>query len=761
MNLRHLTIFLLLLAFCNVSIHAAEKKNVLIINSYHKGLKWTDDIVNGFSKGLNELPEEKEIFIEYLDSKRNFDPAYFQSFFELFQVKYAHKKLDLIMVSDDFALDFMLQYRDRLFNNVPVVFCGINNPHTYPQGYSGIIENIDYMDNVDLIKKNHPDYSKIYVIVDETKTGNIIFDRAYRAFLMCNSNCNFEFLRDYTFEGLNKKVASLDENAVILLTAFTKDRNNNYCSYNDIVVSITNNAKVPVYGIWDFYLNMGIVGGKMNAGLDQGYQASLIAKKVLTGTDINHIDVQISKPKYRFDYRQMKKFGLRKSQVPKDSEIINTTFSFIQLHKKEALFFGLILVLLVITILVLWGNIIYRKRKTQIERRYLKKIEIKNEELQLAKEKVEESNRLKAAFLANISHEFRTPMNGVIGFSKILIDNNQWSSEQDLKYLNIIHKSGYLLLDLLNDIIDLSKIEANNLQINYAECNLNKMLNELYSLFESELDNLEKDIKLELVKDVDDENFRVYSDENRIRQVLYNLLNNALKFTTKGTVKFGYYIELPNIVFYVSDTGIGLDENEKKIIFERFRQVDEYATRKFGGSGIGLSISKGIVENLKGKIWVDSEKNQGSTFYFTTPYQVMSKPAKPKNEAKTADSFQWSGKTILIVEDAPISYELLKKFLKDTEVKILHASNGEEAVDMCISKQEIDLVLMDIQLPIMDGLEATLRIKKFRPELPIIAQTANAMNEDRPNILNAGCNDYISKPINKLELLKKIDLLIR
>jgi CheY-like chemotaxis protein len=317
------------------------------------------------------------------------------------------------------------------------------------------------------------------------------------------------------------------------------------------------------------------------------------------------------------------------------------------------------------------------------------------------------------------------------------------------------------LLDLLNDIIDLSKIEANNLKINYSECNLNKMLNELYSLFESELHNLEKDIELKLVKELDDENFRIYSDENRIRQVLYNLLNNALKFTAKGTVKFGYYIELPNIVFYVSDTGIGLNETEKKIIFERFRQVDEYATRKFGGSGIGLSISKGIVENLKGKIWVDSEKNQGSTFYFTIPYQVMSKPVKPKLEAKTSDSFQWPGKTILIVEDAPISYELLKKFLKDTEVKILHASNGEQAVDMCISKQEIDLVLMDIQLPIMDGLEATLRIKRFRPELPIIAQTANAMNEDRPNILNAGCNDYISKPINKLELLKKIDLLIR
>ena len=757
MNLRHLAIFVFFVVVCNISLHSANKKNILIVNSYHKGLQWTDDIVKGINNGLEELPFEKELYIEYLDSKRHFDKEYFRSYYNLFKEKYINKQFDIIIVSDDFALDFMLEYRDSLFGEIPVAFCGINNPHTYPEGYSGIIENIDYLDNIELIKKLHPHYSKIYVIVDETKTGSIIYDRAYREFLMCNSNCNYEFLRSYSFEDLNQKVASLDENDVVLLTAFTKDINNKYCSYNDIVHNITKSAKVPVYGIWDFYLNKGIVGGKMNAGIDQGYQVSLIANQVLHGTDINSINIQVSIPKYRFDYKQMRKYGIRKSKLPKGSKVINTTFSFIQLHKKEVIFFSLIFILLIVVILILWGYIIYKKQKAHTERRYLNEIELKNEELLLAKEKAEESNRLKTAFLANISHEIRTPMNGIIGFSKLLIDNDTIENEQDKKYLNIISKSGYLLLDLLNDVIDLSKIEANKFKINYSEFKLNKLLDELYSLFVAEQKILEKEIKIVLEKEVNNEDFKIFSDENRIRQVFYNLLNNALKFTQEGEIKFGYYIELPNIVFYVSDTGIGLEDNEKRIIFERFRQADEFSTRKYGGAGIGLSISKGIVENLKGKIWVDSKKNQGSTFYFTVPYQVMSRPVISKKIDKNEIEYVWSNKTILIVEDAIISFESLKKFLKDTKAKILHATNGEQAVDMCISNNEIDIVLMDIQLPIMDGLEATLRIKKFKPELPIIAQTANAMEQDKPNILNAGCNDYISKPINRIELMKKIN----
>ena len=215
-------------------------------------------------------------------------------------------------------------------------------------------------------------------------------------------------------------------------------------------------------------------------------------------------------------------------------------------------------------------------------------------------------------------------------------------------------------------------------------------------------------------------------------------------------------MEIPNIVFFVKDTGVGLNELEKELIFERFRQVDDKSTRRYGGAGIGLSICKGIVENLNGKIWVDSEKGKGSTFYFTVPFSPVKSDSNKKNELTDYKEYSWPNKSILIVEDSKVSYDLLTKFLKDAKVEFLHAADGEQAVEICKSNDKIDLVLMDIQLPIMDGLEATEHIKKIKPTLPIIAQTANAMDNDEAIILDAGCDDYISKPINRMELLQKI-----
>jgi CheY-like chemotaxis protein len=215
---------------------------------------------------------------------------------------------------------------------------------------------------------------------------------------------------------------------------------------------------------------------------------------------------------------------------------------------------------------------------------------------------------------------------------------------------------------------------------------------------------------------------------------------------------------MPYLVFFVKDTGIGLTDNEQEIIFEKFRQLEDYGTRKFGGSGIGLSLSRGIVENLNGEIWVDSEKDKGSTFYFSIPYQTLDETKKEK-KINTSDTavHEWPNKTILIVEDSMISYQLLTKFLGKSKVDFLHAEDGAKAVEICKTTERIDLILMDVQLPIMNGLDATKAIKTFRPNLPIIAQTANALADDRKNILNAGCNDYIAKPINKTELFEKID----
>jgi len=752
-------LFIAIMFLINSNIIASEKKNILVLNSYHKGLQWTDEIYQGFIDGLAEFKGEKEIYTEYLDSKRFFNnPEYSKLITELYNTKYQNIHFDVILLSDDFALSFLLQYRDSLFGQVPVIFCGINNIHNYPNTYTGILEDIDYVANFNLISTLHPDYSKIYFIVDNTETGNIIYNRAYCMYLPLENDYRYEFVTHYSFNELIDKIKNLDNKAVLFLTAFTKDRNNIYCSYDEIIHNIRKSTDLPVYGAWNFYLDKGIVGGKLINAYEQGYRSALMANKVLNGEDIKKMGIEKSVSQYIFDYNELKSKGIKKKLLPKGSIIINQPMSFLFENKQQFAFFAIIMVLLLTVILILWGYIIFRRKKIREEISYRKKLELNNEELLLIKDKMEEANRLKSAFLANMSHEIRTPMNGIIGFSKLLADSPNIDAGTRQNYLNLINKSGYILLDLINDIIDLSKLESNQLKVCYNNCKIIEVLEELFEFFNSEKNVVKKPhIKITLSEKEKIKDVSIFTDCNRIRQVLYNLLNNALKFTEEGEIKFGCYPKDKDLMFYVQDTGIGLSEHEKEIIFERFRQVDDKTTRRYGGSGLGLTITKGILERLKGKIWVESELGKGSTFYFSIPYIKANNKTNGDEINNEVQKFYWPGKTILIVEDSIISYELLTKFLADTQIGIIHASDGQRAVDICRDIDQIDLILMDIQLPVLDGLEATNIIKSFKKDIPIIAQTANAMDEDRDNIISAGCDDYIAKPINRLELLQKID----
>jgi PAS domain S-box-containing protein len=390
------------------------------------------------------------------------------------------------------------------------------------------------------------------------------------------------------------------------------------------------------------------------------------------------------------------------------------------------------------------------------------------EQLILAKVKAEEADNLKSTFLANMSHEIRTPMNGILGFSDLLMSEETTEKERR-NYIEIIYQSGKQLLNIINDILDISKIEVGQIQINKENCSLNEMLDELSSLLKPTSPN-KKDIKLETHKELPDEESIVITDGFRVRQILTNLINNAIKFTNVGYVEFGYFI-VPGdenaenkdtlIQFYVKDSGIGIPDSKREIIFDRFRQSDESHTRKFGGTGLGLAISKGFVELLGGKIWHESLEKSGSTFYFTIPYQ----PGKPdsllKIEAKLNGEYLWKNKAILIVEDDETSYNYLYRILNKTGLQIIRAISGYEAVNICDKQRHINLVLMDIQLPGMNGYQATQRIKEICPQLPIIAQTAHALQEDKQKSLDAGCNDYISKPIKRELLLSKIDQLIK
>ncbi len=377
------------------------------------------------------------------------------------------------------------------------------------------------------------------------------------------------------------------------------------------------------------------------------------------------------------------------------------------------------------------------------------------EELKHAKEKAEESDRLKSAFLANMSHEIRTPMNGIMGFSQLL-KQKSISEEKKQHFVNIIHSSSHYLLQLINDIIDTAKIESNQITISKVDFNLNEMLLDVDGLFR-ESNMLKSKPEVQLVLDAaNNKPFYINTDDTRLKQIISNLLSNAIKFTDKGSVRFGYHHDQhKTIIFYVEDTGIGIPGDKLPTIWERFNQLETGNDRLYEGTGLGLAISKGLAEMLGGKMWVESEPGMGSTFYLSLPYVPAQKVASHEQGQMMTMRYEdcWQGKRILIAEDQESIYLYLTEILKPTKAQIIWVKDGKKAIDVVESQKQIDAILMDIKMPEIDGYEATRIIKQTNPELPVIAQTAFALQDEKHKYKKAGFDEYITKPINPDKLL--------
>ncbi|MFB6319684.1 PAS domain S-box protein [Saccharicrinis sp. FJH54] len=372
-------------------------------------------------------------------------------------------------------------------------------------------------------------------------------------------------------------------------------------------------------------------------------------------------------------------------------------------------------------------------------------------ELLKAKEKAEESDRLKSAFLANMSHEIRTPMNAIVGFASFLLDKDL-SRDEISRYSEYIISSGDHLLELINDIIDISKIDAGQIRTTVAAVNITELLKEVEGIFSSHMKFKQKEGPVELIAKIPSKAYTAETDIVRLRQILINLINNALKFTHKGHVEFGMVIKGPDIEFYVKDTGIGIAEKDQQIIFERFRQASDSTEKIYGGTGLGLSIAKAYVELLGGKITLFSEPGNGSTFRFTIPNNSVETVIA--GQAAQSDGFSaFNGEHILVAEDDYISYKYLYEVLSSYDLKVSRAENGEQALKSVLNDPTINLVLMDILMPVMDGLEATRKIREKKITVPVIAQTAFAFESDRERCINAGCDDYLSKPVKEKELV--------
>jgi len=377
-----------------------------------------------------------------------------------------------------------------------------------------------------------------------------------------------------------------------------------------------------------------------------------------------------------------------------------------------------------------------------------------------AKMKAEESDKLKSAFLANMSHEIRTPMNAILGFTELLtMPDSSISSEEKQNYIKLIHNSGNNLVQLIDDIIDISKIEASQLKIIPKPCDINQTLTDIYeSYIEIKKQKGKENIDLSINLAEPKQNVITLTDPLRLTQIISNLIDNALKFTDEGFINFGYETQKSDtLLFYVKDSGIGMDEKKKELVFERFRKIEDNKTKLYRGAGLGLAICKSLIKLLGGEIWVESYLGSGSSFYFTIPYKKIKKNQKKKENSTNNTTYKWVNKTILIAEDEPNNYYYIEEVLKKTKAKLIIATNGKEAVRLFKKHQNIDLIIMDIKMPEMDGFEASKQIRKLNKHIPIIAQSAYAMPVEIEKGYLLGINDYITKPVNPKKLLSVLN----
>lgn len=378
-------------------------------------------------------------------------------------------------------------------------------------------------------------------------------------------------------------------------------------------------------------------------------------------------------------------------------------------------------------------------------------------ELREAKEKAEESNMLKTEFINNMSHEIRTPMNGILGFSQLLSEEGVTNEMRD-NYITIIQNSADQLMRIIDDILEISRLGTRQVVLQNSEYCLNDILLELFTIFDVKAK--ENRTPMYLNKGLSDRESTIFTDKTALNKILSNLLENALKFTSEGSIEFGYFVEEGQLKIFVKDTGVGIHKDKHEVIFERFAQEEKNLSRKLGGLGLGLSIARENAELLGGSISLESEKGKGATFVVSLPYNPVysimgSSDVEPASVSDPKDKF-----SVLIVEDEEVNYlyiETLMNALVERNRKIYHAKNGLEAIEKCREHPEIDFILMDIKLPVMNGFEAALKIKEANPAVHIVAQTAYTAGEYVDRAKQAGCDDFISKPIRKKDLKEVYD----
>lgn len=773
----HIQILLTLVCLvCATPTQAEEVHPILIISSYNPDTRNTTQNISEFMEEYKRLGGTAPVIIENMNCKSLPEAPLWKSKMNALLNKYKNENTpEVAIILGQEAWSSYLSQDEPVLKGIPIL-CGMvsSNAVILPdssevlsewdpesidieryisQGHflSGFLYTYDVNKNIQLIKGLYPSTKNIALVTDNSY-GGIALQALVKKDMKTFPDLNLILLdgRKNNIYTIIEQIKKLPKETAILLGTWRVDVNDGYYVGNATYTMMSSNPTLPAFTLTSTGLSHWAIGGYIPEyrpiGKDLAKQAIDIQAGKIQQKNLHAINIPNV---YTFDAQKLKEFNIDKNILPTNSILINTEGNLFIKYRFEILL--IVACILLIFLLMILLFLFRTNRLKDMLMNSLEQQKIVESELRVAKEKAEESDHLKSAFLANMSHEIRTPLNAIVGFSGLLAMAENYEERDE--YINIINNNNELLLQLINDILDLSKIEANTLEFVYSDIDINQLLCDIEQTSRLKAaDGVQVSFVEKLPHCI------IRTDKNRLSQVVTNFINNAIKFTKEGSIYFGYKHKGNNLYFYVSDTGCGINKDIKDSVFQRFVKLDSFAQ----GTGLGLSICQMIVHKLGGEIGVDSELGQGSTFWFTLPDTVIeeshvSVAETNKTEVSTESPTDNKTATLLIAEDNESNYTLIKAILKD--YNLLHAWNGKEAIDL-YRIYHPDMILMDLKMPVMDGYQATEEIRKGNTIIPIIAVTAFAFAEDEQRVSQSGFNGYVAKPIKPNDLKKKIvDLL--